>query len=894
MPDYTDRFAFIGRLVDVEIDRPMGSRHPTSGDVYPLNYGFVPGVIAPDGEALDAYVLGVFAPVKRYTGRCIGVVHRADDEDDKLVLAPDGRDFSDAQIMALTEFQEHVHDVSVVRTAAAGRALLARAADDESAGTSGPSAAYFARRACAALPVEAPYAYHERLRRDTGHEPCRDADAAPEAGEVVFDESWSIVVPEAAGEGLRFAARDLRDFLHAAMGVRVAADTAAAPPGAAVVAGSAAQLRAMGVDVPDLGADLRGAKDYEIRVVPGGDIAGVVVCGFDEAGAMFGLLHLEERLRLRGGPFLPGDLRSVRHSVFRTRAAMSWLGWMQWPDALLAHMARDGFDAIFASVYANPNGVPGPPHYDIIRTQDADRLRDVIRRAGAHGLKVYCPILWANTGTPENEAGLRAHVRDIVTTFPEIRGYVLLTEGFYYKAFFGAGGHGDTDLKDWARRWTRAVGIVAEECHALDAQIEILPWEYNIDFRPNRVELKRFVTSLLPADTIPLLTWENGTGFDLGGLRGFLRDYSLTCVGPAEVAAGQIETAKSRGMAVYCKVDTFATWQFGTSPYIPAPQQWQRRYDALAAHGVDGTLETWSNGYKPNFVARLRAWSSWTEPLPHDELLRATARRLFGAGQEDLVVDAWARFSDAVQLVPDTGPSMGTNSAVAQPLFLEEPPARIMTLHNSWWDEDHKFHWRHRVVDAWPYAHRIMVFLPDFTNTTNRAEEYARARSGVGALEPPERLAGVRVLDAFNRQLRRAAETFEAGLRLYRQAALAAPADRREAALKEVLIVEQMRRMLESLHAILEFEDLRFRLSHTQDRGDAGVILERMEAIVEEEVPRTEAALEAARRDSRLGYEAEMDYAYSPWVIEEKLRLLRRTLSDELPRRRQACLSPYR
>jgi inorganic pyrophosphatase len=97
---------FIGKMVKVKIDRPLGSRHPQHGFYYPINYGFVPGVMAPDGEELDAYVVGMFEPLEEFTGRCIGVIHRLDDDDDKLVLAPDGKEYSEGQILALTEFQE--------------------------------------------------------------------------------------------------------------------------------------------------------------------------------------------------------------------------------------------------------------------------------------------------------------------------------------------------------------------------------------------------------------------------------------------------------------------------------------------------------------------------------------------------------------------------------------------------------------------------------------------------------------------------------------------------------------------------------------------------------------------------------------------------------------------
>jgi inorganic pyrophosphatase len=97
---------FLNRIVHIKIDRPLGSRHPTHGFIYPANYGHVPDTLAPDGEPIDAYVLGIFEPIAEFTGRCLAIVHRLDDDDDKLVIVPEDRQFSDEQIQALVEFQE--------------------------------------------------------------------------------------------------------------------------------------------------------------------------------------------------------------------------------------------------------------------------------------------------------------------------------------------------------------------------------------------------------------------------------------------------------------------------------------------------------------------------------------------------------------------------------------------------------------------------------------------------------------------------------------------------------------------------------------------------------------------------------------------------------------------
>jgi len=98
--------AYLGQKVDVVVDRPLGSKHPEHGFVYEVNYGYVPKTFAPDGEEIDAYVLGLDKPVENASGICIAIIHRTNDDDDKLVVTPDGEDFSDKEIEKLVEFQE--------------------------------------------------------------------------------------------------------------------------------------------------------------------------------------------------------------------------------------------------------------------------------------------------------------------------------------------------------------------------------------------------------------------------------------------------------------------------------------------------------------------------------------------------------------------------------------------------------------------------------------------------------------------------------------------------------------------------------------------------------------------------------------------------------------------
>lgn len=106
---------YLNQQVTVQVDRPLGSKHPKWGYTYPINYGFVPNTKAPDGEELDAYILGILKPLKKFTGICIAIIHRTDDEDDKLVIVPENKKYSGEEIRALTEFQEKYFNSEIIR-----------------------------------------------------------------------------------------------------------------------------------------------------------------------------------------------------------------------------------------------------------------------------------------------------------------------------------------------------------------------------------------------------------------------------------------------------------------------------------------------------------------------------------------------------------------------------------------------------------------------------------------------------------------------------------------------------------------------------------------------------------------------------------------------------------
>ncbi len=100
---------YLNKTVNVKIDRPLGSKHPQYGFIYPVNYGFIPNIISGDGEELDCYILGVSEPL---------IVHRINDDDDKLIVVPENMSFDIEEIEEQIQFQEQFfeHEISAIST----------------------------------------------------------------------------------------------------------------------------------------------------------------------------------------------------------------------------------------------------------------------------------------------------------------------------------------------------------------------------------------------------------------------------------------------------------------------------------------------------------------------------------------------------------------------------------------------------------------------------------------------------------------------------------------------------------------------------------------------------------------------------------------------------------
>lgn len=96
-------------IVKVIVDRPLGSQHPQYKETYyPINYGFVEGIMAEDEEEQDAYILGVDVPVKEFVGKIIAIIHRYDDVEEKWVVVPRNMSYTKEEIKSKLNFKKNI------------------------------------------------------------------------------------------------------------------------------------------------------------------------------------------------------------------------------------------------------------------------------------------------------------------------------------------------------------------------------------------------------------------------------------------------------------------------------------------------------------------------------------------------------------------------------------------------------------------------------------------------------------------------------------------------------------------------------------------------------------------------------------------------------------------
>ncbi|MDD5705729.1 MAG: hypothetical protein PHR35_07370 [Kiritimatiellae bacterium] len=676
------------------------------------------------------------------------------------------------------------------------------------------------------------------------------------AGTLVTEE-WCILRSKRAGVVLRRAAEDLREYFEVSMRLDLP------------VVSDARRFRhaiRLSVDsrLPPRTCRIRAGKH-------------IVIAGTDERAAAQGCYLLEDEMNLNGVPGLAaGTLR--RTARFSPRMIHSGLGFDLYPDEHLRAIAHAGMDAIVLNLYGamdNPNV--------------SCAANDTIRRAASFGLDVYCFSCFKNLwhpADPEARARYAELQGRMFEYFPGLKGIIFVGEACEFPSrdprTTGRNWHESLDDARPSPGWfpcsdyPEFMALMRDVVRARRPDADVILWSYNWGYLDAGLRIE--LIEHLPADIVLMATFEMFEEVEVApGVVENCCDYTLWRTGPSAYFASEAAAAKRRGLRMYAMTNTGGnTWDIGTVPYLPTPQAWIRRFQAInhaqQTWRLDGLMESHTYGFWPSLIPEL-AKAAFMSPMPVlDELLARLVARDFGTAHAGEVLRAMERFSEGIgHCVPTNQEQYGPcRIGPAYPLFFE----------------------RSEPLPIGPRSAR------NPNSTCNPVYRYSPDQADKLRWETGE----------YTRMM----ESFHDGCEILERVVAAARGRAREAAMRLLGLARYIENTARTTVHAKRWHALKWRLGICVDAdpiwvgGRKGMedacpltapepapaeeqqaALRELIEIAEAEIRNAEATIPLVEADSRLGYTQELDYCASSAQLRWKIAVTSRAVNEEiLPRMR--------
>lgn len=491
------------------------------------------------------------------------------------------------------------------------------------------------------------------------HVPGRKNDSVwTKISGIVLDDTWEIVYSRSAGRVLAYVAHDLTEYFNVSLDIfphlRACDDiTSARAPGKIVLATAEDFPDLAPVDSDSVDNPRAKALAYHIIASDGG----VIVIGASERGTAQGSYALERIMNANEGPVIQERDETVT-ALFSPRMTHSGYELDTFPDNVLKAIAHEGMDAI--KVFTK--GVHMTEH----GYQD---MNELIWRAEGFGLDVYCYSYYKSQMHPGDPGAAEYYdslYGELFRAVPGFRGVIFVGESIAFPShdphtswdrkftglnLYHPGWYPCYDYPEW-------INMVSGVIHRYSPNCEIVFWTYNWGFHP--AEARLALIRSLPTDITLLVTYEMFELRDVApGVVEKCADYTLGFEGPGHYFQTEAEVAHERGIRLYAMSNTGGlTWDVGDVPYLPVPQQWNRRWQGvIKAHdewGLCGLMESHHYGFVPSFVSELAnlLYSRVNGVSPDfDTAVRAIAARDFGSENAETVVKAWNLWSEGLRHV---------------------------------------------------------------------------------------------------------------------------------------------------------------------------------------------------------------------------------------------------
>ena len=694
---------------------------------------------------------------------------------------------------------------------------------------------------------------------------CPTLNAIEEA-HCEIDDGWEIVLPSTDSRLAEYYSYDLFRFLSASFGIcpkiRYTEDlsTHLKAPKHKILLLTEADIQCYKLDSTQEGA-------FRIDVTEDS----VLIVGKTERGTAQGVYYIEDSLRLRGDSKLKQE--NAEHApLFSPRMTHSGTELDTFPDNFLEACAHAGMDSII--VYA------GHPDTNLHGFTDPDALwpgtgwsycdfNNLVWRAEGYGLDVYIYSHIKCDVYPDDPDALEYYKASFGTLFrncPKLKGIIFVGETFEFpsKDPHTAGIRCQLKPKEDRRPspgwypcsdYPKLINTVKDIIRKYNEDADIVFWSYNWGWAPKEARLA--LIEALPSDISLLVTFEMWEYLnDDMGAQYRIADYSLSFAGPSQVFKDEAEKAKELGIRLYAMGNTGGrTWDVGTAPYIPAPQQWQKRYDALIdakeRYGLCGLMENHHYGWLPSFLDLFSKNAFTSRTVSSGEMLSKIARRDYGENYQK-ALDAWECFSQGISKVIacNTDQYGPYRSGPSYPLLFTQTKEELNMPFVPWaW---------HKRGGIWNPIYPDAV-LSNPENSLMRLRHVNEAAKKF--------IEGADILDL--------AASNPKGSAVSKQLAVARYISCTYITAKHVMEWNIAKRLLFAISEKLtgeKFDELFKAISVTDQSAEA--LADRMKAIADSERKNVGVALECWREDSSIGFEASMEYVFNDEFADWKLTQL--------------------
>ena len=675
--------------------------------------------------------------------------------------------------------------------------------------------------------------------------------------EVEVGEGWSILVESNCSQVILNAAKDLQDYFLVSMQVSVLLKRKS----------DLTEEIAQGKNVIILVEKPEGlSKKHSYHLSVTGDK--VVICGADPLGTAHGSYFLEDLMNLKEAPVLTVQ-EATREPVMTPRMVHSGWGMDQFPDSQLRLMAHYGFDSVLVTIRGMDETATG--------YQDINNLID---RAAQYGLGVY---LYSNIKAsvhpdePGAEETMERIYGSMFARYSKAKGIVLVGESVEFPskderttgvplADNGAVMDGSS-LPDnrpspgwWpCRDYPEYINLLKKVIRRHDPQADIVFWTYNWGWAPeeDRVALIRN----LPQDITVMVTFEMFEKLRHENITNVTVDYTLSFEGPGQYFTSEAKAAKERNIPLYTMSNAAGlTWDFGVIPYEPVPFQWAKRFAALVEmnekYNLCGTIDAHHYGWWPSVIAEMSKWSMWRPVVTVEQSSRWLAAREFGEEAVPLVLEAWKKWSKAMEYYIST-------------------------------DEDQ--YGPFRIGPSYPLQLQIENIRQACTGALKLPEnKFALTGNGIfftkyQPLEFAHQTPGFCRTEVEIRSLTQMHALWNEGTALFEQAMEKMPVNKQPAGEKMLNLGSFIGTFITTAVHVKKWYRMNMQLRIESDPVKATALCRQMIELALAEKQNAESAIAYVEVDSRLGWEPTMHYMTDAAHLRWKIEQVRRVAEEQLP-----------